>query len=41
MHCRDCSDRVGYRVKRDQFVALRPDPISTTAPPSVWWPGER
>lgn len=36
-----CSSRVGYRVKRGLLVALRPEPISATAPPSVWWPGER
>ena len=41
LHCRDCSSRVGYRVKRGQLVALRPEPISAHAPPSVWWPGER
>ena len=41
LHCRDCSDRVGYRVNRGQLVALRPTPIRAHAPPSVWWPGER
>jgi hypothetical protein len=40
-HCKDCSDRAGYRVKRGQLVSLRQVPISATAPPSVWWPGER
>ena len=41
LHCRDCSSRAGYRVKRGQLVALRSQPISAQDPPSVWWPGER
>jgi hypothetical protein len=41
MVCKDCSRVRGYRVKRGQLVALRQEPISPKAPPSVWWPGER
>ena len=41
LHCRDCSSRVGYRVKRGQLVSLRMTPIGADTPPSIWWPGER
>jgi hypothetical protein len=41
LHCSGCSERAGYRIKRGQLVALRQARISTMAPPSVWWPGER
>ena len=41
LHCRDCSQVRGYRVRKGQLVALRRTPIDTRNPPSVWWPGER
>ena len=41
LHCRDCSSRVGYRVKRGQLVSLRTTPISATTPPSISRSGER
>ncbi|WP_316159321.1 hypothetical protein [Bradyrhizobium sp. SZCCHNRI3042] len=41
MRCKDCSRLRGYPYKRSALVALRETKISTTHPPSVWWPGER
>ncbi|OYU91902.1 MAG: hypothetical protein CFE29_03380 [Bradyrhizobiaceae bacterium PARB1] len=41
MRCKDCSQLRGYPYKRSCLVALRTTKISTSAPPSVWWPGER
>jgi hypothetical protein len=41
MRCKDCSEVRGYPYKRSHLVALRPNKISTTDPPSTWWPGER
>jgi hypothetical protein len=41
MRCRDCSEVRGYAYKRSHLVALRQSKISASAPPAVWWPGER
>jgi hypothetical protein len=41
MRCRDCSQLRGYAYKRGHLVALRPTKISTSDPPSTWWPGQR
>jgi hypothetical protein len=41
MRCKDCSQVRGYPYKRSHLVALRPNKISTSDPPSTWWPGER
>jgi hypothetical protein len=41
MRCQDCSQVRGYSYKRSHLVALRPTKISTSDPPSTWWPGER
>jgi len=41
MRCRDCSQLRGYAYKRSHLVALRPTKISTSDPPSTWWPGQR
>ncbi|SDO20343.1 hypothetical protein [Afipia sp. GAS231] len=41
MRCSQCSDLQGRPYKRSHLVALRQDKISTSSPPSVWWPGER
>jgi hypothetical protein len=41
MRCRPCSELQCYPFKRSHLVALRPTKISTTHPPSTWWPGER
>jgi hypothetical protein len=41
MRCKDCSQVRGYPYKRSQLVALRPNKISASDPPSIWWPGER
>jgi len=41
MRCKDCSLVRGYPYKRSTLVALRPTKISASAPPSIWWPGER
>jgi hypothetical protein len=41
MRCKDCSEVRGYPYKRSHLVALRPTKISTSDPPSTWWPGER
>jgi hypothetical protein len=41
MRCKDCSQLRGYPYKRSHLVALRPNKISATDPPSIWWPGER
>src|SRR6516225_9246242 len=41
MRCRDCSQVRGYPYKRSHLVALRTTKISTSDPPSTWWPGER
>jgi len=41
MRCKDCSDVRGYPYKRGHLIALRPNKISASDPPSTWWPGER
>jgi hypothetical protein len=41
MRCKDCSQVRGYPFKRSHLVALRPNKISASGPPSIWWPGER
>jgi hypothetical protein len=41
MRCKDCSQVRGYPYKRSHLVALRPNKISASNPPSNWWPGER
>ena len=41
MRCKDCSDVRGYPFKRSHLVALRPNKISASDPPSTWYPGER
>jgi hypothetical protein len=41
MRCRQCSEVRGYAYKRSHLVALRPNKITATDPPSYWWPGER
>ena len=41
MRCKDCSQVRGYPFKRSHLVALRATKISTSDPPSTWWPGER
>lgn len=41
MRCKDCSEVRGYAFKRSHLVALRQRKISTSDPPSTWWPGER
>ena len=41
MRCKDCSDVRRYPYKRSHLVALRTTKISTSDPPSTWWPGER
>jgi hypothetical protein len=41
MRCKDCSKLRGYPYKRSHLVALRQTKISTSDPPSIWWPGER
>ena len=41
MRCKQCSRLNGYPFKRSHLVALRTTKISTTNPPSTWWPGER
>jgi hypothetical protein len=41
MRCKDCSQVRGYAYKRTHLVALRPNKISASDPPSTWWPGER
>src|SRR6476660_2995425 len=41
MRCRQCSEVRGHAYKRSHLVALRPDKISASDPPSTWWPGER
>jgi hypothetical protein len=41
MRCKDCSRVRGYAYKRSHLVALRPRRISSSDPPSTWWPGER
>ena len=41
MRCKDCSQVRGYPYKRSHLVALRPNKISASDPPSTWWPGER
>jgi hypothetical protein len=41
MRCKDCSQVRGYPFKRSHLVALRPNKISASAPPSSWWPEER
>jgi hypothetical protein len=41
MRCKDCSQVRGYAYKRSHLVALRSTKISTSDPPSHWWPGER
>jgi hypothetical protein len=39
MRCKDCSQVRGYPYKRRHLAALRPTKISTSDPPSIWWPG--
>jgi hypothetical protein len=41
MRCKLCSEERGYPYKRSHLVALRPNKISASDPPSSWWPGER
>jgi hypothetical protein len=41
MRSRDCSQVRGYPFKRSHLVALRPNKITASDPPSSWWPGER
>ncbi|RZN31243.1 hypothetical protein [Bradyrhizobium sp. Leo121] len=41
MRCKLCSEQRGYPYKRSHLVALRPNKISASDPPSTWWPGER
>ena len=41
MRCRQCSEVRRYPYKRGHLVALRPNKISASDPPSTWWPGER
>ncbi|MGK7057970.1 hypothetical protein BjapCC829_28190 [Bradyrhizobium barranii] len=40
MRCKDCSEVRGYPYKRSHLVALRPNKISASDPPAIWWPGE-
>jgi len=41
LRCKDCSQLRGFPYKRSHLVALRPNRISASEPPSTWWPGER
>jgi hypothetical protein len=41
MRCKDCSEVRRYPYKRSHLVAVRPNKISASDPPSTWWPGER
>jgi hypothetical protein len=41
LRCKDCSLVRRYPYKRSHLVALRPNKISASDPPSTWWPGER
>jgi hypothetical protein len=41
MRCRQCSKVRRYPYKRSHLIALRPNKISASDPPSTWWPGER
>ena len=41
MRRKDCSQVRGYAYKRSHLVALRPNKISASDPPSTCWPGER
>ena len=41
MRCKNCSQVRCYPYKRSHLVALRPTKISSSEPPSTWWPGER
>ncbi|BBO08504.1 MULTISPECIES: hypothetical protein [Bradyrhizobium] len=41
MRCRQCSEVRRYPYKRSHLVALRPNKITASDPPSTWWPGER
>jgi hypothetical protein len=41
MRCKDCSQVRGYPYKRSCLFALRQTKISTSDPPSIWWPEER
>jgi hypothetical protein len=41
MRCRRCSEVRRYPYKRSHLVALRPNKITASDPPSTWWPGER
>lgn len=41
MRCKRCSELQERPFKRSHLVALRTTKISTSNPPSVWWPGER
>jgi len=41
MRCTDRSKVRGYPYKRSHLVALRPNKISASDPPPMWWPGER
>jgi hypothetical protein len=39
MRCKDGSALRGYPYKRSHLIALRTTKISTSDPPSHWWPG--
>jgi hypothetical protein len=41
LRCKLCSEQRGYPYKRSHLVALRPNKITASDPPSQWWPGER
>ena len=41
MRCSDCSQVRRYPYKRSHLAALRVGKITTSDPPSTWWPGER
>jgi hypothetical protein len=41
MRCKDCSQVRRHPYKRSHLVALRTTKISTSDPPSTWWPSER
>ena len=41
MRCRQCSELQGRPFKRSPLIALRTTKISTSNPPTTWWPGER
>ncbi len=41
MRCKLCSEERGHPYKRSHLVAPRPNKITASDPPSLWWPGER